>query len=167
MIVFTFSIIQYSHLKDQLIGPEILCHLTEIATKVMLHCYNYFLRCLIIPYNLFISRSHPCFRSRDITNMVFLYDDQKLRRCLVGVPLSFLACVSSGTRRPFAFPPLQPTFRPLRQAISSFLHSLRHSAIPSSIFRNLSQHSRSRPRPSSTSPYLRSAFSTLPVARFR
>jgi hypothetical protein len=68
------------------------------------------------------------------------------------VPLPFLACVSSGVRRPLTFSPVQPTFRPLRQTTSSFLHSPRHSAIRSSIFSNLSQHFRSSPGPSLMSP---------------
>jgi hypothetical protein len=50
---------------------------------------------------------------------------------------------------------------------SNFPHSLRHSAIPSSMFRGLSPHSRFHPRRSSISPHLRSAFSTFPSARFR
>jgi hypothetical protein len=39
---------------------------------------------------------------------------------VLGAPPSFLACVSSGSRRPLTFPPLQPTFRRLRRAISTF-----------------------------------------------
>jgi hypothetical protein len=40
-------------------------------------------------------------------------------------------------RRPLSFSHLQPTFRALRQAISSFTHPLSYSAMPSSIFRDL------------------------------
>jgi hypothetical protein len=145
IIICTFSIIQCSHLKNRSNGLDIICHLAGITTKILLHCRNYFLYWLIIPCNLFLCLSQSRFRSRDIANIVSLYDDQKLRLQVVGVPSSFLACVSSGIRRPLTFPPLQPTFRPLRQAVSNFPHSLRHSVIPSSIFPDLSRHSQSRP----------------------
>jgi hypothetical protein len=57
IIASTFSRIQYSYLKNQPIGPEIMCHLAGIAMKISLHCHNHILYCLIIPYNLLISRS--------------------------------------------------------------------------------------------------------------
>jgi hypothetical protein len=84
-----FYILNYSiHLKNQLIGPEIVCHFAGIVSKVPLHCRNCFLYCLIIPCNLWISRSQSRFCSRDIANTVFLYDGQKLRCWVVGVPPS-------------------------------------------------------------------------------
>jgi hypothetical protein len=67
-------------------------------------------------------------------------------------------------RRPFLLPPLcllphsasldllylQPMFRPPYQATLSFSHPLRHSETPSSIFRDISRHSRINPECSLT-----------------
>jgi hypothetical protein len=58
----------------------------------------------------------------------------------------FLASVSSGTRDSLTFPHFQPTFPALCQTISSLIHLLRHFAIRSPIFRDLSRHFRSLPR---------------------
>jgi hypothetical protein len=74
------SIIQYSYLRKQSIGPDIIPHLAGIATKVFRRYHNYFLYWLIISYNLLISRQHSPFPSRDIDNTeVVLNDDRKLR----------------------------------------------------------------------------------------
>jgi hypothetical protein len=86
---------------------------------------------------------------------------------VVGVPSSFLGSISSGTRRSLTFPHLQPTFRALRQVTSNFPQPLQHSAIQSSIFRDLSRPFRSRSRLSSISPHLRFTFSTLRPEPFR
>jgi hypothetical protein len=79
IVVSTFSIIQYSDLKNQSIGPGIICHLAGIATKALLHFHDYLQYYLVIPCNFLISRSRSRFRARDIINIVFLYNDQKLR----------------------------------------------------------------------------------------
>jgi hypothetical protein len=55
------SMIQYSYLKNQSIGPDILAHLTGIATKVLRHCHNDFLYWFIASYacDRFLARNLP------------------------------------------------------------------------------------------------------------
>jgi hypothetical protein len=78
-IVFTLSIIQYSDLKRQSIGPDIIPHLAGIATKI-LHHYHLLFSVLTYYFIQAINfRSPSPFPSRDIDNTVLLNDNRKLR----------------------------------------------------------------------------------------
>jgi hypothetical protein len=127
--VLNCSIIQYSHLKNQSIGPEIICHLAGIARKVLLHCYNDFLDCLIILWHLLIF------------NFSFVVLLPFSRHCQYRLSVWWSEIEALSGQRNSLLPRLclllQPTFRPLRQAFPvrfDISRPLPTFAIPSSTF---------------------------------